>query len=299
MKNNPLDQSSSRLVIAILFGVFFFLPLLLYVTLPIFDSNNARSTGESFTVDNMFWFASYPLIGLLLWQSTMTYRDELAELVLNIPDPDEVRSYIVLSVGMIISAIGFSYLLFYPLSLVAPDFVQSWLLDTPYLLYWDDEGLYLLGNLAGIIMAIVFAPILEEFIFRGYLLNRWTLRLGTLPAMLLSSGLFAILHPDVLGAFVFAIIMSLLYMKTRSLIAPIIVHAANNILAVTLEWLDRGFLSGFEPTTIADFQSYLWLGLICMMIGFPWLWFYAKQNFFPLQPLLTAHKNGETKGYLA
>lgn len=295
MKNNPLDQTRSALVITILFGVMIFLPLLFYVSLPVKE----LSTGDTFTLENLLWVTSYPLIGWLLWLVTAPYQDELADSVLHIPGPDEMRGYVTLSIGMIISAIGFTYLLFYPLSLIAPDFVQSWLLDTPYLLYWDTEGSYLLGNLAGIIMAIVFAPILEEFIFRGYLLNRWTLRFGALPAMLLSSALFAILHPDVLGAFVFAIIMSLLYMKTRSLLAPMVVHAANNIIAVTLEWLDRSMLSGFEETTIADFHAYLWLGMICMVIGFPWLWFYVKRRFFPLGPLLLAHKKGETDDYLA
>ena len=299
MINNPLDQTRSALVIMILFGVMFFLSMVLHKILLIIDPENALSVGDLFTAGNLLWATSYPLIGWLLWLVTAPYRDELADSVLNIPGPDEMRGYITLSIGMIFSAIGFTYLLFYPLSLVAPDLVQSWLLDTPSLLYWDDEGIYLPGNLAGIVMAIVFAPVLEEFIFRGYLLNRWTLRFGALPAMLLSSGLFAILHPDVLGAFVFAIIMSLLYMKTRSLLAPMVVHAANNIIAVILEWLDRSMLSGFEETTIADFQAYLWLGMICMVIGFPWLWFYAKRHFFPLEPLLLAHKKGETDDYLA
>lgn len=299
MQNNPLDQVRSVRVITILFGVIFFLPLLLYMTLPVFSPDSGLSTGATFTLENLMWAGSYVLMAALLWLGTAPYNDELAEIVFNIPEPAEIRSYISLSVGMIIAAIGFTYLLFYPLSLTAPELVKNWLLDTPYLLYWDADGLYLLGNLAGVIVAVVLAPVLEEFMFRGYLLNRWTLRIGALPATLLSSGLFAILHPDILGAFVFAIIMSLLYMKTRSLLAPIIVHAANNLFAVMLEWLDRSLLSGFEPVTVADFQAYLWLGLVCMVIGFPWLWLYAKRNFSPLRPLLLAHEKGETKDYLA
>lgn len=291
MIKNPLDQVRSTLVIMILFGVMFFLPLFIYPLLVLFEPD-PLSVGAAFTFENLVWALSYPLIGWFLWLSTKPYHDELAELVLNIPQPAEIRSYITLSIGMIISAIGFTYLLFYPLSLVAPDIVQSWLLDNPYLLYWDDEGVYLLGNLAGILLAVVFAPVLEEFLFRGYLLNRWTLRFGALPAMLLSSFIFAILHPDVLGAFVFALIMSLLYMKTRSLLAPIIVHAANNVIAVMMEWLDRSLFSGFEQVTVADFQDYLWLGMLCMLIGFPWLWFYVKRNFLPLRPLLLAHREG-------
>ncbi len=158
MINNPFDQVRATLVITILLGVMFFLPVLLYTTLPVFDPPNELSTGESFTLESLLWATTYPLIALLLWLVTAPYRDELADSVFNIPAPDEIRGYLPLSISMIISSIGFTYLLFYPLSLLAPDLVKNWLLDVPYLLYWDEEGTYLLGNLAGIIVAIVFAP---------------------------------------------------------------------------------------------------------------------------------------------
>ncbi|MEZ5536646.1 MAG: type II CAAX endopeptidase family protein [Thiolinea sp.] len=300
MINNPLDQVRSTLVIMILFGVIFFLPLFIYQFLLVFDAATL-SAGAAFTFESLVWALSYPVIAWFLWLGTAPRQDELADIVMNIPEPAEIRSYIRLSIILIISSIGFTYLLFYPLSLVAPDMVYSWLLDSPYLLYWDDQGIYLLGNLAGLLLAIVFAPVVEEYLFRGYLLNRWTLRFGPLPAMLLSALIFAILHPDVLGAFVFSIVMSLLYMKTRTLLAPIIVHAANNVFAVLMEWIDRSLFTGFEQVTISDFQDYLWLGMLCMLIGFPWLWLYVKRNFLPIQPLLLAHQQGEKAGndYLA
>jgi len=191
-------------------------------------------------------------------------------------------------------SIGLTYLLYYPLSFIVPEWVQSWLLDAPNLLYWDEDSWYPLGNLAGIFLAVIMAPLIEEFLFRGYLLNRWTLKFGTVPAMLLSAGLFGVLHPDMLGAFMFALLMSLLYLKTRSLVAPILVHISNNAIAVTLEWLDHRYLSGFEKATIAGFHEYLWLGSICLVVGGYWVWAYVRTHFMPIEDLIARHEQGDT-----
>lgn len=293
MQINPLDQVRSSMVLTVFVFVFFVLVSSLYelAHLPSADGVNL-SVGEAFTRDNLIWACTYPLIGFLLWMLTRHHRDELAEMLFNVPAPAEVRQYLWLGAGMLVSAIGFSYVLFYPISLFAPEFVQSWLLDSPALLYWDEAGNYWLGNLAGVVMAVCFAPILEEYLFRGYLLNRWTLKFGAWPATLLSSFLFAVLHPDVLGAFVFAVFQCLLYMKTRSLIGPMLIHFSNNLLAVLLEWMDLSWWSGFAAPTLQDFYDQWWTGLLGVLIGVPWLWRYAKQHFFPIRPLLLAHEHG-------
>ncbi len=290
MQINPLDEVRSSWVLGIFVLVFFVIAAQIYQWLALTGQN--ASPGELFSRDTLIWVCTYPLIALLLWAITRQQRDELTEMVLRIPDPHEVRDYLWLGVPMVLSASAFMYLLFYPLSLVAPGFVQAWLLDTPPLFYWDEQGSYFLTNLAALVMALVFAPLVEEFLFRGYLLNRWTLKLGALPAVLLSSFLFAILHPDVLGAFVFGVFQCLLYMKTRSLLGPILLHFSNNLLAVALEWMDRSWWSGFEPTTLQDFYDTWWMGLLGLVIGVPWLWRYARQHFLPVVPLLAAHQRG-------
>ncbi len=45
-----------------------------------------------------------------------------------------------------------------------------------------------------LITSVVFAPIIEELVFRGVLFNRLKIRIGIVPAMLISSILFAIGH---------------------------------------------------------------------------------------------------------
>jgi membrane protease YdiL (CAAX protease family) len=74
------------------------------------------------------------------------------------------------------------------------------------------------------------APLTEELVFRGLLYRAWEAQWGWFPAMLASSALFAVYHPNFVPAFVAGIIYVCLYRRTGSIWAPIMVHAAFNIL---------------------------------------------------------------------
>lgn len=77
----------------------------------------------------------------------------------------------------------------------------------------------------------VMAPVTEEIIFRGILLHLWSETWTAPKAVLLSSLTFSLFHlQNVLGTFVFAITMSLLYLRTRTLLAPIAGHMIHNIV---------------------------------------------------------------------
>lgn len=293
MRLNPLDEVRSTWVVGSFLFIFYFVIGSGYAFLNQAQENQKLfSNGELFTLESLLFTLLYPLLAMVLWWLTFKQRDELTELLLNVPAPSEIPQYLWLAVGMIISAIGLTYLMYYPLSFIAPEFVQRWLLDAPALLYWDEQGSYWLGNLLAVISAVIFAPIVEEFIFRGYLLNRWTLKLGAIPAISLSSGFFAFLHSDMLGAFVFGVVLCLLHMKTRSLVGPIIVHMVNNLIAVSLEWMDLMWWSGFTPMTLQDFYDQASWGLFGLLVGLPWLWWYVHKHFKPLSPLLLAHEQG-------
>ena len=91
-----------------------------------------------------------------------------------------------------------------------------------------------------LIVAGVLAPFAEELFFRGFLYNSAKHRLGVIPGIILSSLIFAIIHIGplaVVGIIPMGILLALAYEKTGSLWVPIMMHATNNILAVTLTFL--------------------------------------------------------------
>ncbi len=84
--------------------------------------------------------------------------------------------------------------------------------------------------------AIIFAPIMEELIFRGVLFNRLKIRTGIIPAMIISSFIFAVGHEfgGITSAFLFGICMCTLYLKTDNILIPMSVHFLNNVVATVL-----------------------------------------------------------------
>ncbi|MDR2883183.1 MAG: CPBP family intramembrane metalloprotease [Alistipes sp.] len=86
-----------------------------------------------------------------------------------------------------------------------------------------------------IITTVVAAPIFEEIFFRGMVLEGLARRWAARWAVLGSAALFGLVHlpilPQMVNAFVIAIIMGYIYLIPRSLIPVIVIHAINNGLA--------------------------------------------------------------------
>ena len=115
----------------------------------------------------------------------------------------------------------------------------------PLLALFPDSYLEQLNDMIGrggwsILMTVVAAPVLEEIFFRGLVLERLSRRWSGAAAVLVSSAFFGLVHtpilPQMVNAFVIAVVMGYIYLQTRSLVPVIAIHAINNGLAyLTLE----------------------------------------------------------------
>ncbi|QYR21391.1 CPBP family intramembrane metalloprotease [Paenibacillus sp. sptzw28] len=85
-------------------------------------------------------------------------------------------------------------------------------------------------DIISLLIVLFIAPIIEEIYFRRVLLQRWSSKWGPKRAIILSSIVFSLLHADILGKFIFSIVLSLLILKTNSLLVPIVVHILNNLI---------------------------------------------------------------------
>jgi len=84
------------------------------------------------------------------------------------------------------------------------------------------------------LVAVVLDPPVEELAFRGVLYQRWRRRVPPLWAALGTSLFFGLLHPDPVGMTLLGLALTALVLQTRSLWAPIIAHATNNAIGVSL-----------------------------------------------------------------
>lgn len=85
-----------------------------------------------------------------------------------------------------------------------------------------------------ILSTIVAAPILEEILFRGLIFESCAERWGRGVGLIVSALLFGVIHivpVQVINAFVVGLILGYVYLRTRSLLSVIIIHAINNAVA--------------------------------------------------------------------
>jgi uncharacterized protein len=129
---------------------------------------------------------------------------------------------------------------------------------------------------------IIAAPLCEEFLFRGLLLQRWATKWNFPIALLLTSALFGILHLNFVGAGLLGLIAGVLYHKTKTLWAPVALHAINNTIA------SLGMVSPERSTTISPGDQVLqiqksfamgWIGFIFLAMSLPWIIRFLVRNF--------------------
>jgi hypothetical protein len=87
-------------------------------------------------------------------------------------------------------------------------------------------------------LAVIAAPIFEEFIFRGLIFGGLLRSLGIGMSTLASAAIFALVHPpaSVVPVFVLGLCTALVYARTRMLAASMIVHALYNAVVLGFQW---------------------------------------------------------------
>ena len=185
---------------------------------------------------------------------------------------------LILVLSLLVFSLG-SFSLFFALAALAlPDYAAQILQSASVLEEAQGQFPYLSHALM-LILVLAIAPVVEEFIFRGILLQRWATKWGVGKALLASSLLFGLLHPNnPIGLTLFGLAMGLLYIRTRSLWVPIVFHALNNLSAVGLAGLSN--LAGGDEVsvTVADVQEGWKVGLLLVLVSAPFLWRFVRRS---------------------
>lgn len=95
-----------------------------------------------------------------------------------------------------------------------------------------------------ILRAVILAPLCEELIFRGLTFKRMREDANFWVSAVISSAIFALYHmnvPQGIFAFLYGMLLCLLYDMFGNLWVPIIVHAAGNLLSIVLTYTHAGY----------------------------------------------------------
>ncbi|WP_422122372.1 CPBP family intramembrane glutamic endopeptidase [Planococcus sp. X10-3] len=127
----------------------------------------------------------------------------------------------------------------------------------------------------GFIIAIM-APIAEEFVFRGVIMHWLIASTGLWQGIVFTSLIFSIFHINIIGAFLFAMVASLLYIKTGTLLVPILLHIFNNTLSVFQYSIDPSFPEWLMVTSINDLYTKAGPNLVALIVSLVLLLFFIN-----------------------
>ena len=186
---------------------------------------------------------------------------------------------VVLVASALIFSLGSFSVVFYFLSLSFPSYATK-ILESDLLGGGLNSQYPKLYNILMLFLLVVYAPIVEELVFRGFLLQRWASKWGLRRGLIASSLLFGMLHiNNPVGLTLFGLVMGLLYVRSRSLWIPIACHSLNNLAAVGIDGLSS-WVGGDhkEAVTVTSLQESWWTGLILIAISVPFLWQFIKRS---------------------
>jgi hypothetical protein len=202
------------------------------------------------------------------WWVTSQGGIDLKHLVGSIPENYNWLPPAVLVIGMILYSVSSSWITNYPIAISWPEVYQELTAQPVYL---TDEGTEnpAAYNFLTVILLVIIAPVVEEVFFRMVLFQRLSIRWGMGTGIAVSSFLFGLVHPfDWVGAFVFGVAACVLYMRTRTIIVPIAVHALNNAIATVVAWwaIKQNWDAAFDLSAI---QTELYTAIILLVLSSP------------------------------
>jgi hypothetical protein len=128
--------------------------------------------------------------------------------------------------------------------------------------------------------AVIIAPVLEEMIFRGIILEGFLRNYSPAKSILLASLLFGLAHLNIwqfIGAFLIGVFISWIYWKTRSIGLAIGIHITNNFVSYMAMYLSS---ESIADTTLSNFignnQLYFTIVAVSALILFIGIYFHKK-----------------------
>lgn len=136
---------------------------------------------------------------------------------------------------------------------------------------------------------VVLPPLVEEVVFRGMLLERWSVKWRLGVAIVVQAVVFGVLHVDPVGAGMFGVVMALMYIRARSLWVPIAMHAANNGTVLLFVYLAGGAATEQSPP---DAGQALVGAAIFLAVSTPFIVMFIRRN-WPTADTLTPYEAAE------
>ncbi len=248
------------------------------VVIAVYDLDSDDPTVVSVGLSSWFYGS------ILLWVGWQFARRnvEMGRIVGRLPRGYNWWPVIGVLVATMLFSLGSAQVVLYGVSLVAPELLEGALEADLFGAASESSspGLYVFTVVLTLVVA---APVVEELLFRGILLHRWSLKWSLGWGIVASSVVFGVGHDlSLVGLSMFGVVASLLYIRTRTLLVPMAFHMLNNgavtAWVLIVEGVQRISGEPAPPYTIEQVQEGLGLGIILVVISAPALVYFVWKN---------------------
>jgi hypothetical protein len=217
----------------------------------------------------------------------------LKQLIGEVPSNYQWLPLVGLVIARVLFSIGVFRLSYYPLSFIAPSFIEYILNENinnnifiPASKTFSPALYYLLNSLD----LLLVIPLFETFVFQGIFLHRWAAKWGSRKAILALCILYGIYgYNNVLGEISLILIYTLLYIKTRTLIVLIVARILETIIYVFSDLFYFLFTISSSTKTVTvleQIRSEWRVGVFFFVLSAPWIVHFIYKNWpRPNEPL--------------
>jgi hypothetical protein len=233
------------------------------------------------------------LAGAWLLRQCKLVGINLKQLIGKVPSNYQWLPLVGLVIAKVLFSIGVFRLSYYPLSFIAPSFIEYILNDN------INNNIFILASktfspalyyLLKSLYIIIVSPLFNRFVFQGIFLHRWAAKWGSTTAILALCILYGIsIYKNVLGGISFILIYTLLYIRTRTLIVLIVARILETIIYVFWDLFDFLFTISSSTKTVSvleQFRSEWRVGVFFFVLSAPWIVHFIYKNWpRPNEPL--------------
>lgn len=186
--------------------------------LQMIDAGDPRA---SFTLVIFDALMSYILIGFYLKKYNASWRD------LGFRKFSVVKAIATVALMLVVFIVGIE-LIYQLVQYLLPGFDPNQAQENEFTVAVPEFKLF------SLLALVIFPPLVEEAIFRGFMFPAFSKRLGLIGGAIASSILFGLAHMQaniIVYTFFIGLVLCFLYARTRSIIPGIILHMVNNYIA--------------------------------------------------------------------
>jgi uncharacterized protein len=226
------------------------------------------------------YISSYIATCLWIWYRCARVDIDLKQVIGKPDRPVQWFRLLGLTIAALIFSVASMLVFLGLISYIFPNFVEQTLIFISKNKSLSvSSGDNLLYRILTFLTLVVVAPISEELIFRGLILNRWAQKWNLPRSVIATSLLFGFLHINPIGISMLGLLLALLYLKTKTLWAPIAVHSMNNFIVFCVTIITPDQPTATTSLSLQSLQSGFWVYLVMMGISLFFLGRFIRRNF--------------------